>query len=167
MHETATQLADLQSLLDESVASAGPHLRAAFGRDRWLSARALVAALPGIFELHLAVVAGDGAPLVAPLDAVLFEGRIWVGLPAASLRARLLRRDPRVSASYTEGELALIVHGTLVEPSPEAAAAYGAHARALYIDAYGAWMADVLDAKVAASGDLTGVIEPRALFARA
>lgn len=168
MLENDDDLEALQRVLEDSAAGSGEHLRSAFGRDRWLSASALAEALVGIVEVHLAALSATGAPLVAPVDAILFKGRLWIGFPAASLRAKLLRRDPRVSVSYVRGDLGLIVHGTFNEVSDEEAVAtgYAALARELYVAAYGAWFGEWLDRKQGGSNDLTGFVEPRVMFAK-
>lgn len=167
MLETPEEVARLQSLLDRSAASAGPHLRSMFGDEHRMTASELIDALPGLVEVHLAVVTGDGAPLVAPVDAILCKGELWIGLPGASVRSRLLRRDPRVSLSYTAGDTALIVHGTFEEVAAADATAYAALARRLYIEQYGDWFAEVLDRKQQTpNDDLTGRITPRVLFAK-
>jgi hypothetical protein len=167
--ETAADLTALQAALDDSAAASGGHLRTAFSQERRPTAAELVAALPGIFELHLAVVTPAGAPLVAPLDAILFRGRVWIGLPPESLRGRLLARDPRVSASFTSAEVALIVHGTFrptAEGTPEREA-FDAVARRLYVAQYGDWFDAWLDERLRTKGaGPTGWIEPRRLFAR-
>jgi hypothetical protein len=167
VRESREDLDRLQALLDASVAGAGAHLREAFQLSRRLDAEGLVNALPGIVEVHLAVLAGDGAPLVAPVDAIFFRGRLWFGLPAASLRARLLRRDPRVSVSCTSDEVALIAHGRAVEPSAEELGAFTGLARELYVAAYGDWFGEVFDRGASAAGGLTAWVEPRVLYARA
>lgn len=97
MEETDDDLVRLQLVLDESAERSGGHLRSAFAQERRPSARELVDALPGIFEMHLAVVTSDGAPLVAPIDGIIYRGRVWLELPPDAVRARLVRRDTRVS----------------------------------------------------------------------
>lgn len=169
MRETIDDLAELQRLLDVSLDRSGDHLRTAFRQEHRLSASSLVAALSGLFEMHLAVVTADGAPLVAPVDGFLLRGRICLGLPAASVRARLIRRNQRVSASYNADEVAFIAHGTFVEidehhPLVEL---FDRTSRELYIDQYGEWFNDWLDHKMEVDGrGVTGYIEPRVLFAK-
>jgi hypothetical protein len=70
VRESDADLEALQATLDQSSLRSGDHLRAAFDQDNRLSAQQLVDALPGIFELHLAVLSGNGAPLVerAPMS---------------------------------------------------------------------------------------------------
>ena len=171
MHETPADLEALQAILDESAAAGGAHLQSAFSQDRRPTAAELVAAeaLAGIFELHLAVLSAAGDPLVAPLDAILHRGRIWVGFPPDSLRGRLLARDPRVSASFHTEEVALIVHGTF-RPAAEGTderTEFDAVARRLYVERYGDWFAAFLDERDRTKGaGRVGWIEPRRLFAR-
>lgn len=116
MNETKSDIAILQQLLDSSREVAGSHLLSIFTDEAQMSASELVAELDSVFEMHIGLVSSEGAPLVAPIDGLLFKGRIWFGFPGPSLRAILIRKDPRVSASFQRGEsFAFIVHGTAVE----------------------------------------------------
>lgn len=171
MRESPEELVELQRILDESHAESGAHLRSIFGKER-LDAEELTATLTGIIEVHLAALAGDGAPLVAPIDALLFHGKIWFGVPSPALRARLVRRDPRVSASYVDGSFGLIVHGGAREATPGGPEIeeFEALTTELYVARYGPafleWQARQR-AEAAASGEgFTGWIEPRRLFAK-
>lgn len=170
MQEAPDDLRTLQHLLDRSFAGSGKHLRSAFDQTKRLTAEQLTSALGGIFELHLAVNSGSGAPLVAPLDGIFFRGKVWVGIPAQAIRARLIRRDPRVSASYNSPKVALIVHGVAREPEPTdpIAAEFWILVRWLYTECYGdGWLAwfERRQAESAAR-DFTGYIEPRVMFAK-
>jgi hypothetical protein len=166
MRESAADVEELQHLLNRSRAAAGAHLRLIFDDEHTLLAPDLIAELGGIFEMHLATVAGDGAPLVAPLDGIFFRGRVWFGLPGGSVRARLVRREPRVSASYTKGSFAFVVHGTAREArSGDRLEEYDAVIRELYVAAYGEgwieWRAHQRRAT-----EFTGWIEPRRMFVK-
>ena len=168
MRESKAELVQLQSLLDSSHAGAGAHLRSIFDEEHRLSADALVDALDGVFEMHLATLAGDGAPLVAPIDGIFFAGKIWFGLPTESVRARLVSRDPRVSASYTRESLALIVHG---RAQPETAGArseeFNALVRELYVAQYGPGWVKWHERRQRDLGPgWSGWIEPRVMFAK-
>ena len=169
MDETGLDLDELQQLLDTSYERSGEHLRSAFGQGGRASAAQVVDALHGIFELHLAVVTSEGAPLVAPIDGILHRGRVWIGIPRRAVRARLIRRDPRVSASYVSPELSFILHGRFHEPAPDAPelAAFSALARSLYVAQYGDWFGGWLDERERTEGPgVTGYLEPRGLFAK-
>ena len=169
MHETPDDLERLQEVLDTSLADSGTHIRSAFSQDNRPTATELVDYLPGLFELHLAVIAGDGAPLVAPVDGFLLRGRICLGLPARSVRATLVRRDPRVSASYIGTTASFIVHGSFVEiddAHPDLDL-YKDSARALYVAEYGSWFKSYLTQKWETEGrGAVGVIYPRKFFAK-
>lgn len=171
VHETPDDLRRLQRMLDRSFASVGDHLGSIFSAGSRLDAADLVARLDdGIVEMHLAAVTTDGAPLVAPLDAIFFQGRVWFGLPAGSVRSRLVRQDPRVSASYTDGSFAFIVHGTAVEVTADDPGwpAYEKLLRDLYVAQYGPGWIDWYEQRRAQDNDeaFGGYIEPRVFFAK-
>ena len=169
MRETPADLDRVQARLDEGRRQAGPHLRRAFG-EKATTAAELVAALDGIFEMHLAVLTRSGAPLVAPIDGVLFHGDVWFGVPAAAVRTSLLRADPRVSASYTSGETAFIVHGEAreLEPGTPLAVEWEELTTELYVAQYGPQWLEWRDRNRTEEPDrsFTGWIEPRRLFAK-
>ena len=170
MRETAGDLAELQDVLDRSHQRSGEHLRSAFDQEHRLSATELATSLVGIFEMHLAVVTSDGKPLVAPVDGFLLRGKVCVGLPERSVRARLLRRDPSVSASYIGEGASFIVHGTVTEVGPghDLFELFSATARDLYVAQYGDGFAEWMDRRVATEGPgFSGIIEPRVMFAKA
>ena len=169
MHETEQDLSELQRVLDASRETSGEHLRSAFGQETPPAAARLAEVLTGIFEMHLAVVTSAGAPLVAPIDGILYRGKVWVGIPRQAVRARLVRRDPRVSASYNTGDVAFIVHGRLQEPSDDDGQRLGFAelARALYVEQYGEWFGPWMDERDRVNGPgVTGYIEPRRMFAK-
>ena len=166
MHETPAELRSLQALLDRSFEASGSHLREAFQQGKRPTAGQLVAALPDIFEMHLAVVTGAGAPLVAPIDALLLHGRVWFGLPGTSVRAALVEREPRVSASFVGDGIALIVHGAAVASDT---AEFEDVCRDLYVARYGPAFLEWQAAQAAKPGPagFGGYIEPRVMFATA
>jgi hypothetical protein len=171
MRESAADVEELQRLLDRSRDAAGAHLRTIFDDAHALRAADVIAELDGIFEMHLATVAADGAPLVAPVDGILFRGRIWFGLPGGSVRARVVRREPRVSASYTKGSFAFVVHGTAREAGAGDAelAAYEALLQELYVAVYGSGWIEWREQQrraAAAGSSFTGWIEPRRMFVK-
>jgi hypothetical protein len=166
VREIASELQALQSLLDRSFDGSGEHLRGAFQQHKRPTAEQLVAALPDVFEMHLAVVTTAGAPLVAPIDGLLFHGRVWFGLVGTSVRARLLERDPRVSASFVGENIALIVHGTAVAADT---AEFEETCRDLYVARYGPAFLEWQAAQQAKPGPagFGGYIEARVMFATA
>jgi nitroimidazol reductase NimA-like FMN-containing flavoprotein (pyridoxamine 5'-phosphate oxidase superfamily) len=121
MHETSTDLADLDRLLDASHRGAGPHLREIFHDDRRLTAAALAELLPGVQILSLATVTADCRPIAGAVDGLFFRGHFYFGSSPDSVRFRHLRARPQVSATHLRGEeLAVVVHGTAHEIDPRA-----------------------------------------------
>ncbi|MDR0345012.1 MAG: pyridoxamine 5'-phosphate oxidase family protein, partial [Nocardiopsaceae bacterium] len=74
MHETPGELSQLQHLLDQSAALAGPHLRGIITDDRRLTARQLSDQLTGLRLLVVATVTADGRPLAGPVDGFFLHG---------------------------------------------------------------------------------------------
>ncbi len=113
MRESATELEELQALLDSSVSQATPFLRRSFEMPaRSLSAVQLVARLTGRLVVSLATVSAGGEPRVAPIGALFVHGCFWVPTVAEAARARHVSRRPSVSVTYYEGvDFAVIAHG--------------------------------------------------------
>ncbi len=112
MLETPQELTRLQALLDDSMASAGPHLRDIISDERRLDARDLTERLGGMRLLVLATVTADGRPLAGPVDGYFLHGTFWFSSGRESVRMRHLAARPAVSATHLPGEsLAVTVHG--------------------------------------------------------
>jgi hypothetical protein len=170
VRETAAEIQALQRLLDQSDANAGPHLRSIFGKER-AGADELIAKLDGIFEMHLAVLTADGSPVVAPIDAIFLHGRVFFGIPAPAVRTKLLRRDQRVSMSYTDGSFAIITHGVAVPVADDSTEGleFEGVCKELYVALYGpGWLTFYESQKQQNAGQsgFAGYIEPRAMFAK-
>src|SRR5215218_11487906 len=113
MHESPTDLAALQELLDRSYAGAGPHLLRIHTPERRLSAEQVVERLTGMRLLALATVTADGRPIVGPVDGIFYRGSFHFGSSPDSVRFRHIRARPQVSATHLPGEeLAVTAHGT-------------------------------------------------------
>ena len=112
MLETPEEMADLQALLDASMATAGPHLRDIITEERRLSAVQLVERLRGMRLLVLATVTSDGRPLAGPVDGYFLHGTFWFSSGRNAVRMRHLAKRPVCSATHLPGdELAVTVHG--------------------------------------------------------
>jgi hypothetical protein len=112
MHETPEDLARLQRLLDASRAAAGTHLREVFADDLRLTAEEVVALMDGMRVIAVATVSAAGEPVVAPVDGILYRGRLHFGTAGDAVRARHLAARPAVSATWIDGERhAVVVHG--------------------------------------------------------
>jgi hypothetical protein len=112
MLETPEEMERLQSLLDASMATAGPHLRDIITDERRLGAAELTERLQGMRLLVLATVTADGRPLAGPVDGYFLHGTFWFSTGQASVRRGHLARRPACSATHLPGdELAVTVHG--------------------------------------------------------
>lgn len=115
MHESSSDVAALQRLLDHSYATAGRHLLSIHTPERRLSAEQVVARLQGMCLLAVATVTADCRPVVGPVDGVFYRGAFHFGSSPSSLRFRHIRSRPQVSATHLPGEqLAVTVHGRAV-----------------------------------------------------
>jgi hypothetical protein len=125
MNESTEDLDRLQSLLDASAATAGPHLRSIITEDRRLDAAGLCAQLQGMRLITVATVTADGRPLCGPADGYFLHGSFWFSTSASSVRARHLLHRPAISLTHLPHErLAVSAHGraTLFDfPGPETA----------------------------------------------
>src|SRR5947208_6396770 len=112
MLETREELAQLQELMDASMAAAGPHISSIITAERRLTAAQLCEQLTGMRLLSVATVTADGRPLAGPVDGYLLHGSFWFSSGRGSVRMRHLAARPAVSATHLPGdELAVTVHG--------------------------------------------------------
>ncbi len=112
MLETPGELAELQDLLDASMATAGPHLRGIITDERRLSAAELTARLQGMRLLVLATATADGRPLAGPVDGYFLHGTFWFSSGRDAVRVHHLAARPACSATHLPGdEFAVTVHG--------------------------------------------------------
>ncbi|MCU0504553.1 MAG: pyridoxamine 5'-phosphate oxidase family protein [Chloroflexi bacterium] len=163
MHETPEDLAWLQDLLDGSRSAAGPHLREVFADDLRLTAVETAALLDGMRVVALATASAAGEPFVAPVDGILYRGRLHFGSSHDALRTRHLAERPAVSAAWIDDERhAVVVHGRAVPVSLDDPAEAGL--RACLVEVYGprfgeGWI------DWAASSAVYHRIEPRRMYA--
>jgi hypothetical protein len=120
MRESAQDIQELQELLDSSYDRAGEHLKGITTPDRRLTAQHVIR-LFGEAQKQMAVatVTADGRPLVAPVDAILLRGSIYLLMTTDSVRGRHLKKRPQLSVSLFQGdEYAVNVHGRaeILEP---------------------------------------------------
>lgn len=162
MHETASDLAALQDLLDRSYASAGSHLRSIITPERRLDAEEVASRLAGMRLLALATVTADGRPLGGPVDGIFFRGSFHFGSSPDSVRFRHIQSRPHVSATHLpHEEFAVTVHGLAVPVDVKSNA--GADLRRtlleVYVPRYGSQWEEFLD-----SGPLYARIEAERMF---
>jgi nitroimidazol reductase NimA-like FMN-containing flavoprotein (pyridoxamine 5'-phosphate oxidase superfamily) len=152
VHETAEDLAALQSLIDRSFESAGTHLLRILTPERRMSAEEVAERLSGMCLLALATVTADGRPIVGPVDGIFFRGAFHFGSAPDSVRFRHIRERPHVSATHLPGEeLAVTVHGRAVpvDVQSEADAEFRSTLLEIYTPRYGEEWASFLDSGVA------------------
>jgi hypothetical protein len=163
MHESPTDIAALQALLDRSYAAAGAHLLSIHTPERRLSAELLVGRLTGMCLLALATVTADGRPLVGPVDGIFYRGSFHFGSAPDSARFRHIRARPQVSATHLPGEeLAVTVHGRAVtlDLGESSNAGFRKALLDIYIPRYGPGWEEFLD-----SGPLYARIDAERMFA--
>lgn len=113
-----TDRTDVQRLLAESLATAGPAIRATFGgADRRLDAERLRAFWRSTRMWAVATVSGSGAPHIAPVHVQLTEDdHFEMSIFEDAVRLRDLRRDPRIAiTSWGSDGTVAIAYGTATE----------------------------------------------------
>ena len=125
MHESETELSDLQALLDVSLAGASGHLRSiATPGERTLTAAQLAGLLTGMCTLAVSSVTARGEPRVSGADGHFLHGRWIFGTDRSAAKARHFAARPAVSAAYLRGEeLGVFTHGRVEELNPPGAPA--------------------------------------------
>lgn len=161
MHERPQDLDALQAVIDQSYASATPHLLAVHQPENRMSAVALAETLTGMRLLVLATSTSDGRPITSPVDGIFYRGHFHFGSSPDSVRFRHISHRPDVSATHLPGEeLAVVVHGraeVLDMAAPE-----NAELRQcildIYLPRYGESWLEILD------GGTFARINPRRMF---
>jgi hypothetical protein len=115
VHETESDLRELQQLLDRSYRAAGTHLLSVHTPDRRLDALEVAERLTAMCLLAVATATADGRPIVGPVDGIFYRGIFHFGSAPNSIRMRHLDQRPHISATHLPGEhLAVTVHGHAV-----------------------------------------------------
>jgi Pyridoxamine 5'-phosphate oxidase len=143
VHETESDLRELQQLIDRSYRAAGTHLLSVHTPERRLDAVQVAERLTGMCLLAVATVTAEGRPIVGPVDGIFYRGTLHFGSAPNSIRMRHLDRRPQISATHLPGEhLAVTVHGQAVPIDLTAAHNRGLRETllAIYVPRYGrAW----------------------------
>lgn len=114
MRETDADIAQLQQLMDATLADVNPHMGAIVTPERRLSARQVVRHLQGIRHVALATVNARGEPRVSPLDTLFINGRFTLSTGGGAARLRHLGRNPACSAVHMEADrIAIVVNGAV------------------------------------------------------
>ncbi|BCJ46844.1 hypothetical protein GCM10010168_36340 [Actinoplanes ianthinogenes] len=111
MLETPEELAELQRLLESSLAGSTAHLQSIVA-ERTLTAEQLAGVLTGMCTLSLATVTARGEPRISAVDGHFLHGRWIFGTARTAAKARHLASRPEASVSHLRGEdLGVFVHG--------------------------------------------------------
>lgn len=120
VYETEAELAEMQRLVDASLAGANAHLRAIITDERALAAAEITALMTGMRTLSVATVTATGEPRISGVDGHLLHGRWVFSTDGTAAKARHLRARPAVSAAYIEGDdLGVYTHGRVEFLTPE------------------------------------------------
>lgn len=148
MHETPTDIADLQALLDASYAASGRHLQRVITPERRLNAEEVASALTGMRLLVVTTVTRDGRPIGGPVDGVFHRGHFYFGSSPDSVRFRHIAERPWVTATHLPGEeLSVTVHGraTRVDVKSPEHAGFRQALLDIYVPRYGESWEQFLD----------------------
>jgi len=113
MFETEAELADLQVLLDTSLARSTEHLRSIVTPgERTLTARQLAAVCHGMCTLAISTVTARGEPRISAVDGHLLHGRWYFSTARSAAKAMHLAARPAISLAYIRGEeIGVFTHG--------------------------------------------------------
>jgi uncharacterized Zn-binding protein involved in type VI secretion len=113
VRETPAELTALQALIDTSHANTRPHMRGIIHPGKYsLTAVQVVKLLDGLKTIAVAAPAPNGDPLVGPMDGWFLHGKFLWSSGGDAIRIKGLRKRPRASVVYFEGErFAIIAHG--------------------------------------------------------
>lgn len=118
MHETPDELAELQTLLDTSLAGATDHLRSIVV-GRTMSAAQLTRVLDGMCTLAVSTVTARAEPRISGADGHFLHGRWVFGTARGAAKARHLAARPAASVAHLRGEdLGVFAHGTVETLNP-------------------------------------------------
>ncbi len=111
MHETTQEMAELQSLLDSSLARSTVHLRSIV-TERTLTAEQLTQVLTGMCTLALSTVTAKGEPRISGVDGHFLHGKWHFGTARSAAKARHLAARPVASVAHMRGDdLGAFTHG--------------------------------------------------------
>jgi hypothetical protein len=103
MYSGPADIAQLQQLLDRSLARASKHLQSIIRPDRAVPAGELIARLTGMRTLALSTVSPAGRPRISGVDGHPLRGRRIFTTSGSPVKAADLLRRPAASAAYLEG----------------------------------------------------------------
>ncbi len=113
MFETDAELAELQRLLDSSLAGSTEHLRSIIRPgERTLTARQLATVCAGMCTMAISTVTAGGEPRISAVDGHLLHGAWYFSTARSAAKARHLAARPAVSLAHIRGEeVGVFAHG--------------------------------------------------------
>ncbi|WP_117215386.1 pyridoxamine 5'-phosphate oxidase family protein [Allorhizocola rhizosphaerae] len=120
MKESQSDIAQLQALMDASLARSTKHLQSIITPgERTLTAAQLVQVLVGMCTLSIATVTASGEPRISGIDGHFIKGHWFFGTARGAAKARHLAVRPAVSVAHLRGEeLGVFTHGTVEQLNP-------------------------------------------------
>ncbi|UBU10176.1 pyridoxamine 5'-phosphate oxidase family protein [Nonomuraea gerenzanensis] len=113
MRETPEELAELQALLDTSLAGSTQHLRSIVA-GATTDAGQLTRILTGMCTLAVSTVTAKGEPRISGADGHFLHGTWCFGTARSAAKARHLAARPAASVAHLRGEdLGVFTHGTV------------------------------------------------------
>jgi general stress protein 26 len=94
--------ADLQSVIESSLAQASPHSRDVYGKNPLTAKEVLELANTHVL-IVAATVKAEGKPHLSPVDLVAVEGTIYVGVDKATARYKNLKQNPAITLMIADG----------------------------------------------------------------
>ena len=170
MRETPEEIAELQRLLDASIASQNEHLLAIMTPQRRLTAEQMVRLMTGMQVLVVATATADGRPLTSCVDGHLIHGRWVFTTDASATKARHLAARPAVSATHARGDdLGVFTHGTAERLTPDHPdfAEIEEHLVAHYDSSPSSWAPDIAYLRIQPRWMLAYAGDPASLLATA
>ena len=95
-------MADLESLLRESLAHASSHSRKVYGQNP-LNAQEILDLANGRALILAATVKPNGRPHLSPSDLVAVDGILYIGVDMATARYKNLKQNPTVALMLADG----------------------------------------------------------------
>ena len=170
MRETPEEIAELQRLLDASIASDNEHLLAIMTPERRLTAEQMVRIMTGMQVLVIATATSDGRPLTSCVDGHLIHGRWVFTTDASATKARHLAARPAVSVTHARGDdLGVFTHGTAERLTPDHPdfAEIEEHLVAHYDSSPSSWAPDIAYLRIEPRWMLAYAADPASLVATA
>jgi Pyridoxamine 5'-phosphate oxidase len=163
MRETPEEIAELQALIDRTMANVNPHFAGIVTPKRRLTAQQVVTHLQGTRIVAFATVSRKGEPRVSPLDSLFLHGRFTLSTDVAATRIGHLRANPACSAVYMDADkIAVVVNGTvewIERTHPDHDEIHGAWTSQYHNDPYG-W-GNIVFFRIAPTGMWTYAFHPK------